>query len=73
MKRALSIAAVVLLAALAAGAMLLLSATVPPELVERSVVLEQALLEKAWRLPGIGVRPRGLRVEPVLTRPRKHC
>jgi hypothetical protein len=43
MKRALSIAAVVLLAALAAGAMLLLSATVPPELVERSVVLEQAL------------------------------
>jgi len=51
MKRAFSIAAVALVAALAAAAIFLLSATVPPEVVERSVVREQTLLEKAWRLP----------------------
>jgi Phytochelatin synthase len=51
MKRALSIAAVVLLAVLAAGSVLHLSTMVPPEVVERSVVREQTLLEKAWRLP----------------------
>jgi hypothetical protein len=51
MKRALSIAAVVLLVVLTAGAVLHLSAAVPPEVVERSVVREQTLLEKAWRLP----------------------
>jgi hypothetical protein len=50
MKRTLSIAAVTLVAAVA-GVMFLLPPTVPPEVIERSVVHEQTLLEKAWRLP----------------------
>jgi len=50
MKRALSIAAVTL-AAFVAGVMFLLPPTVPPEVIERSVIHEQTLLEKAWRLP----------------------
>ena len=51
MKRALSIAAVALAAAFVAGAMFLLPATLPPEVIERSVVREQTMLEKAWHLP----------------------
>jgi hypothetical protein len=51
MKRALSIAAVTLVAAFVAGVMFLLPPTVPPEVIERSVIHEQTLLEKAWRLP----------------------
>src|SRR4029077_15396148 len=51
MKRALSIASVALVAAFVAGAMFLLSATLPPEVIERSVVREQTMLEKAWHLP----------------------
>jgi hypothetical protein len=51
MKRALSIAAVTLVAAFVAGVMFLLPPTVPPEVSERSVIHEQTLLEKAWRLP----------------------
>jgi hypothetical protein len=51
MKRALSIASVALVAAFLAGAMFLLPATLPPEVIERSVVREQTMLEKAWHLP----------------------
>jgi Phytochelatin synthase len=51
MKRTLSIAAVTLVAAFVAGVMFLLPPTVPPEVIERSVIHEQTLLEKAWRLP----------------------
>ena len=51
MKRALSIASVALVAAFVAGAMFLLPATLPPEVIERSVVREQTMLEKAWHLP----------------------
>jgi hypothetical protein len=50
MKRALSIAAVTLAAAFVAGVMFLLPPTVPPEVIERSVIHEQTLLEKAWQL-----------------------
>ena len=50
MKRALSIASVALVAAFVAGAMFL-PATLPPEVIERSVVREQTMLEKAWHLP----------------------
>ena len=51
MKRALSIASVALVAAFVAGAMFLLPATLPREVIERSVVREQTVLEKAWHLP----------------------
>src|SRR5215472_5253990 len=51
MKRALSIAAVTLVGAFVVGAMFLLPPAVPPEVIERSVIHEQTLLEKAWRLP----------------------
>jgi hypothetical protein len=51
MKRAFSIASVALVAAFVAGAMFLLPATLPPEVIERSVVREQIILEKAWHLP----------------------
>ncbi len=34
-----------------AGVIFLLPPTVPPELIERSVIHEQTLLEKAWRRP----------------------
>ena len=50
MKRTLSIAAVTL-AAFVAGVIFVLPPTVPPEVIERSVIHEQTLLEKAWRLP----------------------
>src|SRR5262249_20906122 len=51
MKRTLSIAAVTLVVAFVAGLLFLLPPTVPPEVIERSVIHEQSLLEKAWRLP----------------------
>ena len=51
MKRTLSIASVALAAAFVAGAIFLLPATLPPEVIERSVVREQTMLEKAWHLP----------------------
>ena len=51
MKRALSIASVALVAAFVAGAMFLLPATLPPEVIERSVVREQTMLKKARHLP----------------------
>ena len=51
MKRALSIASVALVAAFVAGAMFLLPATLPPEVIEWSVVREPTVLEKAWHLP----------------------
>ena len=51
MKRALSIAAVTLVGAFVVGAMFLLPPALPPEVIERSVIHEQTLLEKAWRLP----------------------
>jgi len=51
MKRTLSIASVGIVAAFVAGVMFLLPRTVPPEVIERSVIHEQNLLEKAWRLP----------------------
>jgi hypothetical protein len=51
MKRALSIASVGIVAAFVAGVMFLLPRTVPPEVIEQSVIHEQNLLEKAWRLP----------------------
>jgi hypothetical protein len=74
MKRALSIASVALVAAFVAGAMFLLPATLPPEVIERSVVREQTMLEKAWHLPVASARPpRGLPIEPVLMRAGKHC
>jgi hypothetical protein len=49
MKRTLSIGTLV--AALVAGVIFLLPPTVPPEVIERSVIHEQTLLERAWRLP----------------------
>jgi hypothetical protein len=51
MKRAVSVAVVSLAAALTAGVLFLLPPTVPPEVIERSVIHEQTLLEKAWGLP----------------------
>ena len=51
MKRAVSIAAVSLVAAFVAGVVFLLPPTVWREVVERSVIHEQSLLDKAWRLP----------------------
>jgi Phytochelatin synthase len=51
MKRAVSIAGVSLVAAVIAGALLLLPPTVSRESIERSVIQEQSLLDKAWRLP----------------------
>jgi len=51
MKRTLSIAAVTLVVAFVAGGLFLLPPTAPPEVIERSVVHEPTLLEKAWRLP----------------------
>ena len=51
MKRTLSVAALTPVAAFVAGVMFLLPPTVPPEVIERSVIHEQTLLEKAWRLP----------------------
>jgi hypothetical protein len=51
MKRTLSVAAVTLVVAFVTGVLFLLPPTVPPEVIERSVIHEQALLEKAWRLP----------------------
>jgi hypothetical protein len=51
MKRTLSIAAVTLVVAFVTGVLFLLPPTVPPEVIERSVVHEQTLLDKAWRLP----------------------
>ena len=51
MKRTFSIAAVTLVAAFVAGVIFLLPPTVPPEVIERSVIHEKTLLEKAWRLP----------------------
>ena len=50
MKRTLSIAAVTLIAAFVTGVLFLLPPTVPPEVIERSVIHEQTLLEKAWQL-----------------------
>lgn len=74
MKRALSIASVALVAAFVAGAMFLLPATLPPEVIERSVVREQTMLEKAWHLPVASAFDRhGLPIEPVLMRAGKHC
>jgi len=51
MKRTLSIAAVTLVVAFVAGVMFLIPPTVPPEVIERSVIHEQTLLEKSWLLP----------------------
>jgi Phytochelatin synthase len=51
MKRAVSIAAVSLVAAFVAGVVFLLPPTVSREAIERSVIHEQSLLDKAWRLP----------------------
>ena len=51
MKRAVSIVVVSLAAALIAGVLFLLPPTVSREVVERSVIHEQSLLDKAWRLP----------------------
>jgi hypothetical protein len=51
MKRAVSIVALVLVLATAAIASFLHSMAVPQAVIERSVVREQDLLEKAWRLP----------------------
>jgi len=51
MKRALSIVSVALVAAFVAAVMFLLPPTLPPDVIERSVIHEQTLLEKAWRLP----------------------
>jgi hypothetical protein len=51
MKRTLSIAAVALVTAFVAGVIFLLPPTVPPEVIERSVIHDQTRLEKAWRLP----------------------
>ena len=46
MKRAFSIASVALVAAFVAGAMFLLPATLPPEVIERLSFVEQTMLEK---------------------------
>ena len=51
MKRTLTIAAVTLVVAFVAGVMFLIPPTVPPEVIERSVIHEQTLLEKSWLLP----------------------
>jgi Phytochelatin synthase len=50
-KRTLTIAAVTLVVAFVAGVMFLIPPTVPPEVIERSVIHEQTLLEKSWLLP----------------------
>ena len=51
MKRTLSIASVGIVAAFVAAVRFLLPPTLPPEVIERSVIHQQTLLEKAWRLP----------------------
>jgi hypothetical protein len=51
MKRAVSIAVLSLAAAVIAGLVFLLPPTVSRETIERSVIQEQSLLDKAWRLP----------------------
>ncbi len=51
MKRAVSLTAVVLVVAVAAVATVLHSMAVPQEVIERSVIREQTLLENAWHLP----------------------
>jgi phytochelatin synthase len=51
MKRTLSIAAITLVVAFVAGMIFLIPPTVPPEVIERSVIHEQTLLEKSWLLP----------------------
>lgn len=51
MKRAVSIAALALVLGVGAVATFLHSMAVPQEVIERSVIRESALLEKAWHLP----------------------
>jgi hypothetical protein len=51
MKRALSIAALAALGIGGGGAMLLRPATVPPEVIERAVIRDLVLIDRAWALP----------------------
>ena len=56
------------------GVVFLLPPTVSREVLERSVMHEQSLLDKAWRLPTASAfgPSRGLPVEPVIMRAGKH-